>query len=316
MGKMQVQKLNKEKQVTAASKNYRHFIDIADLEQSEINKILNTASSLKDYANKGIQEKLLDGKQLAMVFEKASTRTRVSFEVGISQMGGNAIYLSGEASQIGRGEPVQDTAKVLSRYVDLIMIRTFKHDTLKNLAEFADVPVINGLTDFSHPCQILADILTIEEHKGDISKLQISWSGDFNNVCRSWAQAGDKLGLNLNIACPPGYEYSVEFTENVKLFDNAKEAVKNSDVVITDTWFSMGDRDLEGKAEALKPYQVNKELFSEAKDDAIFLHCLPAHRGEEVTEDVIDSKNSVIYDEAENRLHVQKAIMLWCLGQI
>ena len=314
---MTVKNINQTHQSFSKSKgNFRNFIDISALSKNEIRLILDKAKSLKDYDKKDIREKLLDGKQLAMIFEKASTRTRVSFEVGINQLGGDAIYLSGDASQIGRGEPVKDTAKVLSRYTDLIMIRTFKHETVQELAENADVPVINGLTDFSHPCQIMADLLTIEEHKGNLNDLKIVWSGDCNNVCRSWAQAADILNLNFTVACPESYFHGIEVSENVTYSANPEDAVKQADIVMTDTWFSMGERDTDGKEEILQPFQVNKQLFSKAKDDAIFMHCLPAHRGEEVTSDVIDSPASVIYDESENRLHAQKAIMLWCLGLI
>ncbi len=295
----------------------RDFLDISDLDHVQLRAILDKAKSLKDELKKKGHAKYLEGKQLAMIFEKNSTRTRVSFEVGINQLGGNAILITNKDSQIGRGEPILDTAKVLSRYVDIIMIRTFKHNTLKDLAEHASVPVINGLTDYSHPCQIMADIMTAEEHLGNIEGKIVAWIGDVNNVCRSWIHAAEKFGFGLRISCPKKYCAEAADNSSVKYFENPVDAVKNADIITTDTWVSMGDEiETEKKKKALKPYQVNKELVKHAKENYIFLHCLPAHRGEEVTVDIIDGPNSVIYDEAENRLHAQKAIMLWCFGEI
>lgn len=298
---------------------YRNFLDICDLEKHELEYILDKAAYLKQEAKIGNLTKHLQDKQLAMIFEKASTRTRVSFEVGINQLGGSALYMNSNQSQLGRGEPIKDTANVLSRYVDLIMIRTFEHDNLLQLAENSSVPVINGLTDYSHPCQIVADLLTIKEHFSPhtIEGLKIVWLGDVNNVLRSWVQAAELLGLNLVYSCP---EEIVNKKENADIVNssakyepNPQKACQDAAVIMTDTWVSMGDKDYESKITKLEPYQVNDELMSIANQEAIFMHCLPAHRGEEVTSSVIDGEKSVVYDEAENRLHSQKAIMLWCL---
>jgi ornithine carbamoyltransferase len=295
----------------------RDFLDISDLDKFSLRQILNKAKELKQLQKTSGHAKFLEGKQLAMIFEKNSTRTRVSFEVGINQLGGNAIFISSKDSQIGRGEPIVDTANVLSRYCDMIMIRTFSHENLQQLAAHSSVPVINGLTDYSHPCQILADIQTIEEHLGNIEGKIIAWFGDFNNVCRSWIHAAESLGFELRISTPKKYIEGLTESQFVKYFENPQDAAKNADVITTDTWVSMGDEiETDKKKKALKPYQVNKELCKNAKENFIFLHCLPAHRGEEVTAEIIDGKNSVIYDEAENRLHAQKAVMLWCCGVI
>jgi len=295
---------------------YKNFIDLDKIEYSELRKIVESAKSIKADLKNGKMDKPLAGKHLAMIFEKPSTRTRVSFEVGINQLGGHPIVLTSSDSQIGRGEPIIDTANVLSRYIDIIMIRTFKHETLTELAEHASVPVINGLTDYSHPCQVMTDILTFEEHLGTIEGKTIAWIGDTNNMANSWIQAADKFNFKLHISTPEEYAPPKNDSKNVIFFDDPKEAVKNADCVTSDTWVSMGDEDAEYKIGVLTPYQVNAELMSFAKDEAIFMHCLPAHRDEEVTSSVIDGKQSVIYDEAENRLHAQKAIMLWCLNKI
>jgi ornithine carbamoyltransferase len=292
-----------------------HFLDLDTLNADTLHSLLKRAKQLKAENLAGKTHHLLSGKHLAMIFEKASTRTRVSFEVGINQLGGQAVVLSAADSQLGRGETTADTARVLSRYVDLIMIRTFKHDTLAELAKHATVPVINGLTDFSHPCQIMTDILTVEETFGSIVGKKIAWVGDFNNVAMSWAHAAEKLGFTLHIACPEELWATGSFSQHVTVSANAEEAVAGADVVTTDTWLSMGDVDGEYKLAMLKPYQVNEELMRRAKSEAIFLHCLPAHREEEVTAAVIDGPQSKVWDEAENRLHMQKAIMLWCLGK-
>lgn len=293
--------------------NYKHFLDIKDLDTNDLQWIIRTGKDIKSLQDLGGHRKYLAGKQLAMIFEKSSTRTRVSFEVAMNHLGGNALYLSGKDSQIGRGEPILDTAKVLSRYVDMIMIRTFEHKNLLELAEHATVPVINGLTDSSHPCQIIADIMTVEESFGSIKGKKIAWFGDVNNVCNSWMEAAEKLGFELRIAAPKEFTKGMKFKGNIKYFEKAEEAAKGADVITTDTWISMGENE-ENKAKKakLKPYQVNKKIMGLAAKNAIFLHCLPAHRGEEVSTDIIDGKQSRIYDEAENRLHAQKAIMLWC----
>lgn len=300
----------------------KHFIDINLIEQSELRKILHLAKEIKCDVLKNIYNKPLINKNLAMIFEKPSTRTRTSFEVGMRQLGGDSVLLTSEGSQIGRGEPVMDTAKVLSRYIDIIMIRCFKHNDLQALSKHSDVPVINGLTNYSHPCQIMADILTYEEHKGEIEGAKVAWFGDFNNVTRSWIHAANKFNFHLNISVPnemisPDELKNGELidSENVTLVDDPIKAARGADLITTDTWFSMGDEDSESKLQQLKPYQVNKRLMKEAKESAIFMHCLPAHREEEVTSEVIDGEQSIIYDEAENRLHIQKAIIMWCLGK-
>jgi ornithine carbamoyltransferase len=249
-----------------------------------------------------------------MIFEKPSTRTRVSFEVGINQLGGNAILLVPDQTQLGRGETTADTAQVLSRYTDVIMIRCFKHEFLTEFAQHSLSPVINGLTDTSHPCQILADIMTYEEHRNNIAGKRVAWLGDCNNVMYSWIHAAEKLDFTLQISTPAALKPDETlFNKNVSWIEDPKEAVKGVDLVTTDTWFSMGDKDTEEKRALLCDYQVNEELLSLADKDVLFMHCLPAHRDEEVTSAVIDGPHSVIFDEAENRLHIQKSIMIWCL---
>jgi len=295
---------------------FRNFLDINQLTSDEIKLILKESKKIKKDYYDDVNNNALSGKQVALIFEKPSTRTRVSFEVGVNQLGGNSVVLTSSDSQLGRGEPIMDTAKVLTRYVDMIMIRTFKHETLKDMAEFANIPVINGLTDFSHPCQVLTDILTIEEKLGTIEGKTISWFGDCNNMANSWMHAAEMLNFNLRLCCPEELAPSTVRSDNISVVSNTEKAARGADVITTDTWVSMGDTDGEYKNNILKSYKVTKELFDLANDDAIFLHCLPAHRGEEVEESVIDGSSSVIYDEAENRLHVQKSIMLWCLKEI
>ena len=301
----------------------RHFISLADIEPSHLRNILSAACKLKKERENGKTNNALAGKTLAMIFEKNSTRTRVSFEVGVRELGGDAIYLSSRDSQLGRGESIEDTAKVISRYVHLIMLRSNSHDALLQLAQNSNAPVINGLTDELHPCQLMADIFTIEEKLGDIKEQTITWIGDGNNMANSWINAAVKFGFKLHIACPkdymPGQKYidaAKERAANIEFFDDAITAASGSNVVVTDTWFSMGDDENKAKLEALKPLKVTTDVMAAAKDDAIFMHCLPAHRGEEVDAEVIDGKHSVVFDEAENRLHVQKAIMLWCANAI
>jgi ornithine carbamoyltransferase len=266
-------------------------------------------------------KKPLEGKALAMIFEKPSTRTRVSFDVGMRQLGGESIMLTGAEMQLGRGETIADTARVLSRYVDAIMIRILSHDALLELAANATVPVINGLTRRSHPCQVMADLMTYEEHRGTIEGRTIAWSGDDNNVLASWAHAADRFKFRLNIATPPQLAPGKVMKDFIKatgaqitLGNDPEEAVRGADCVVTDTWVSMGDKDGEHRHNLLKPYQVNAQLMALAKSDALFMHCLPAHRGEEVTDEVIDGPQSVVFDEAENRLHAQKGILAWCFG--
>lgn len=299
----------------------KHLISLNDLSQKEIFDILTVAQKLKEENKKGIKHHILEGKTLGMIFAKSSTRTRVSFEVGMYQLGGHALFLSSNDIQLGRGECIYDTANVLSRYLDGIMIRTFSHNDVLELAKYGQIPIINALTDYLHPCQVLADLLTIKEHKGTLKGLKLAYLGDGNNMANSLLYGCTKVGMDISVATPKKYCCPNEVVENAKntaaetgsavvITEDAKEAVKGADVVYTDTWVSMGQEDQ--KAEKIKlfgDYQVNKELFSYAKEDAIFLHCLPAYRGYEVTEDVIDGKNSAIFDEAENRLHAQKAVM-------
>ena len=275
------------------------------------------------------QKKLLAGKNLAMIFEKSSTRTRVSFEVGINQLGGHAIVMNRDDMQLGKGETVEDTAKVLSRFVDFIMIRSHAHQTISELAKYASKPVINALSDYSHPCQIMASILTIEESLGKISGKKLAWFGDANNVLNSYIHAAKAFNYELVIATPKEFDFcndeikkAVKAGAKISYFSDPKKAAKDADVLITDTWISMGDvaeSDKKAKAEKLKklmPYQVNSTLMKLAKKSAIFTHCLPAYRGFEATAEVIDSKQSVIFDEAENRLHVQKAILFWTVNSL
>lgn len=307
-------------------KELRHFIDLHLLEPSVIRHILKVAKEEKSkLIRQQSSERKLKGQHLAMIFEKPSTRTRVSFEVGINQLGGHAVCLDTHSSQLGRGETIEDTAKVLSRYVNLIMIRCFEHYKLLALAKAASVPVINGLSNHSHPCQVMADILTFEEKKGSIEGRRIAWIGDANNMLTSWVHAAVQLRFQVAVACPPKYPVSSQLQEWVQqssypealmIHHTAEEAATLADAIVTDTWISMGDPEMEEKLNHFAGYQVNRQLFEKASPNAIFMHCLPAHRGEEVSEEVIDGPQSVIWDEVENRLHVQKAIMLWCKGVV
>jgi ornithine carbamoyltransferase len=298
----------------------RHFLDLDGFETQTLRRILARAGELKRNRQDG--SRLLEGRALAMIFEKPSTRTRVSFEVGIRQLGGNAVVLSEADCQLGRGETMADTARVLSRYVDAIMIRTDRPRKLTELAEHASVPVINGLTDESHPCQIMADVMTYEEHRGSIGGRTVAWSGDANNVARSWVHAAVKFGFRLRLACPqalrlngPLLDWVAAERGDVAYTDRAEEAVEDADLVVTDTWVSMGVEAAEKKRHnLLAPFRVTEALMRRAKPDALFMHCLPAHRGHEVTDAVIDGPQSVVWDEAENRLHAQKGILAWCLG--
>ncbi len=307
-------------------KSVKHFVDLNEISAKELHEILSLAKKIKKEKSLAKQAKLLPHKNLAMIFEKNSTRTRVSFEVGINQLGGHAIVMNQKDMQLGKGESVEDTAKVLSRFVDAIMIRSNSHQTILELAKHASVPVINALSDFSHPCQILASILTIEEHLGKISGKKLAWFGDANNVLNSYIHAAKAFNFELAIALPKDYDFSsLEIKKaqktgaKISLFSDAKKAAKDADVLITDTWFSMGDEAEKNdalrqkKINSLQPFQVNSSLMKLAKKHAIFTHCLPAYRGFEVTSEVIDSKKSVVFDEAENRLHAQKAIMLWSM---
>jgi ornithine carbamoyltransferase len=306
-----------------------NFLDIKTIESSELKKIIQTALEIKKSRSgftKGAldNDKALEGQIVALIFEKPSTRTRISFDVGVRQMGGQTIVLSGKDMQLGHGETIADTARVLSRYVDLIMLRTYEEATLHEMAQFASVPVINGLTNFSHPCQIMADILTYEEHRGSIEGKKIVWSGDGNNVFNSYAHAAEKFNFNLTFTGPETLEPDRELIEQarqngtkISIEIDPVAAMKDADLVVTDTWISMHDLQSarERRHNQLRPYQVNKELIAHAKPDALFMHCLPAHRDEEATSEIMDGENSVIFDEAENRLHIQKAIMRWCLDK-
>jgi ornithine carbamoyltransferase len=306
----------------------RHFLNLADAGGDAIAAMLNDAIDRKAARQgwpkgKADADAPLAGHTLAMVFEKNSTRTRTSFEMAMKQLGGDSIFMASGQMQLGRGESIADTARVLSRYVDAIMIRTDDHAKVEELAHHASVPVINGLTDLSHPCQIVADLLTITEHNKALPGLELAWLGDGNNVLNSIVEAAGLFQFNVRIAVPQGYESDDSFIEsaraagaNVTLTRDAAEAVSGADVIVTDTWVSMGQEHAHNKIAAMMPYQVNEQLMAMAKADAKFLHCLPAHRGEEVTDAVIDGPQSVIWDEAENRLHAQKSILRWCFGQI
>jgi ornithine carbamoyltransferase len=302
----------------------KHFLDISALPTAELRTMLDAGVALKKRRKAGLEgpdSRPLAGKTLAMIFEKPSTRTRVSFDVGMRQLGGEAIMLTGAEMQLGRGETLADTARVLSRYVDAIMIRILSHRSLMELAEYATVPVINGLTRLSHPCQVMADIMTFEEHRGAIKGKTIAWTGDANNVMASWVHAAQRFDFRLNVATPKELAPAKQLKDwvrlndaNVQLHTDPEEMVRDADCVVTDTWVSMGDKDGEKRHNLLKRYQVNDRLMSLAKPDALFMHCLPAHRGDEVTESVIDGPQSVVFDEAENRLHAQKGILAWCLN--
>jgi ornithine carbamoyltransferase len=294
----------------------RHFLDLIDISARELRGMLSSGLAMKSRP----RVHLLEGKTLAMIFDKPSTRTRVSFDVAMRQLGGGTIVLTGQEMQLGRGETIADTARVLSRYVDAIVIRTLDHDALLELARHASVPVINGLTRRSHPCQVLADVMTFEEHRGTIQGKTVAWSGDATNVLASWMHAADRFDFRLRVATPsdlaPGkalMEWVAGSCAAVHVGSDPEEAVTGADCVITDTWVSMGDKDGQKRHNLLRPYQVNARLMARAKPDAVFMHCLPAHRGHEVTAEVIDGSQSLVFEEAENRLHAQKGILAWCL---
>lgn len=296
----------------------KHLLKMLDLTTEEITELLNLADQLKYEQKNGIKHHRLEGKTLGMIFQKASTRTRVSFETGMYQLGGYALFLSASDLQIGRGEPVEDTARVLSRYIDGIMIRTFEQSEVESLAKYGSIPVINGLTDFCHPCQVLADLLTVREHKGKLEGLKMCYIGDGNNMANSLIVGGLKMGMTVSVACPEGYEphedvlnYAVP-TGKFTLCRDPKEAAKDADVIFTDVWSSMGQ---EGEAQQRRKafegiYQVNDELLAVANNDCMVQHCLPAHRGEEITAEVFEAHADEIFDEAENRLHAQKAVLV------
>ena len=298
----------------------RHFLDLIDISKDDLKGMIDSGRAMKAARQRGHDSKPLAGKTLAMIFDKPSTRTRVSFDVAMRQLGGEAIMLTAQEMQLGRGETLADTARVLSRFVDAIMIRILDHEAIAELARHATVPVINGLTRRSHPCQVMADVMTFEEKLGPIRGRTVAWTGDANNVLASWAHAAERFDFRLRVATPAELKPKKWLTDWVKSSGAAVEfgtdpeaAVKNADCVVTDTWVSMGDRDGKHRHNVLKGYQVNARLMAKAGPDALFMHCLPAHRGEEVTDEVIDGPQSVVFDEAENRLHAQKGVLAWCL---
>ncbi|AGA32953.1 Ornithine carbamoyltransferase [Thioalkalivibrio nitratireducens DSM 14787] len=299
--------------------NVRHFLSFSDLSGSEVRQIIQRATELKRQTRAGIaQDHILRGKTLGMIFEKSSTRTRVSFEVGMLQLGGHALFLSPRDTQLGRGEPIEDTARVLSRMVDSVMIRTYEHEKIERFARFATVPVINGLTDHEHPAQLLADLQTYTEHRGDIGGRRIAWIGDGNNMCNSYILAARQLGFTLAAACPEGYDPDPRIVaaagDALELVRDPAAATRDADLVVTDVWASMGQEDEKSaRRQAFTGFLVDSGLMALARPDALFMHCLPAHREEEVTTDVLEGPQSVIWDEAENRLHAQKALIEFLL---
>ena len=301
----------------------RHFLDLSEIAAADLRTILDTAAAIKAAWRRGspAREKPLAGKALAMIFDKPSTRTRVSFDIGMRQLGGDVVVLTGHEMQLGRGETIADTARVLSRFVDGIVIRTLDHEQMVELASHASVPVINGLTKRSHPCQIMADVMTFEEHRGRIDGKTIAWCGDPNNVLTSWIHAAQRFGFAMRVAMPKELSVAPDVLAWARkagaaltLTNDPIEAVSGADCVVTDCWLSMGDEDKTFRTAQLQPYQVDAALMARAAPDAVFMHCLPVHRGEEVDAAVIDGPQSVVFDEAENRLHAQKGILAWCLG--
>ncbi len=300
----------------------KHLLKMLDLSTEDIIGILDTADKLKGYKKDNIEHRILSGKTLGMIFEKSSTRTRVSFETGMYQLGGYALFLDAGTMQIGRGEPVEDTARVLSRYIDGIMIRTFAQEEVEALANFGTIPIINGLTDFCHPCQVLADLMTIREYKGRLEGLKICYIGDGNNMANSIIVGGLKTGMEVSVACPKGYTPDNQVlgyanrTGSFSLFEDPFDAARNADVIFTDVWASMGQEDEKQQREKVFGgiYQVNDKLLSVANKDCMVQHCLPAHRGEEITAEVFEKHSNEIFDEAENRLHAQKSVLIYCMG--
>jgi ornithine carbamoyltransferase len=308
-----------------ASTPPRHFLDLTEVSAAELRRVLNMAAAIKAKRRKGepCAERPLEGKVLAMIFDRPSTRTRVSFDVAMRELGGQTIMLTGAEMQLGRGETIADTARVLSRYVDAIMIRILDHEDMRELAQYAAVPVVNGLTKRSHPCQIMADVMTFEEHRGPIKGRTVAWTGDANNVLASWIHAAQRFDFTMNVATPaelappkPLRDFVRKSGARVNLTSDPFEAAAGADAIVTDCWVSMGDEEeARHRHNLLAPYQVNARLMAAGARDAIFMHCLPAHRGEEVTDEVMDGPQSVVFDEAENRLHAQKGILAWCLEQ-
>jgi ornithine carbamoyltransferase len=298
----------------------RHFLDLIDIPRKQLREMIEKSRALKKGRRGAAGKGPLAGKTMAMIFDRPSTRTRVSFDVAMRQLGGESITLIGQDMQLGRGETIADTARVLSRYVDAIMIRTLDHDQVLELARYATVPVINGLTRHSHPCQVMADIMTFEEHRGAIKGRTVAWTGDANNVLTSWMHAAERFDFELRVATPSELTPQKQLLDWIKqsgasitIGTDPEDAVDGADCVVTDTWVSMGDKGGNRRHNLLKPYQVNKRLMAKADAKAIFMHCLPAHRGDEVTDEVMDGPRSVVFDEAENRLHAQKGILTWCL---
>jgi ornithine carbamoyltransferase len=296
----------------------KDFLALSQFSKAELDAIFALTKELKQKQKSGVEHHLLKGKTLAMIFEKSSTRTRISFEVGMYQLGGHPLFISSKDSQMGRGEPIKDTARVMARYCDGVMIRTFAQETVEEFAKYASIPVINGLTDLHHPCQIMADIFTVIEHKGGYQGLKFAWIGDGNNMANTWIEAAGIFGFDLTLACPEGYDPDAQVLEwarsqgtgKIVITRDPREAALEADVVNTDVWASMGQEEEQKiREKAFAGYQVDNALLSVAKKDAIVLHCLPAHRGEEISDEVIEGRHSVVWDEAENRLHVQKAIM-------
>jgi len=296
----------------------RHFLALHDYTKDELDRLLALARELKDKQKRGVAHKLLDGKTVALIFEKSSTRTRISFEVGVFQLGGHGLFISSATSQMGRGEPIKDTARTIARYCDGVMIRTYGQEIVDEFARYSAVPVINGLTDLFHPCQIMADLQTVIEHKGGYTGLKFAWVGDGNNMANTWIEAAAILGFDLTLACPTGYEPDRKVwewaqsraTSSIIITEDPEEAVRDADVLNTDVWASMGqEAEQKQREQAFAGYCLNEELVGLAKPDCIVMHCLPAHRGEEISDAVIEGKHSVVWDEAENRLHIQKAIM-------
>ena len=308
---------------TAMSGGAGHFLDLSEFSTEQLQQIMDGAKSIKAARKRGVKaaSRPLEGKTLAMIFDKPSTRTRVSFDVGMRELGGETLMLTGAEMQLGRGETIADTARVLSRYVDAIMIRMLDHAAVRELAAHASVPIINGLTKLSHPCQVMADLMTYEEHRGPIQGRHVAWMGDSNNVLASWVHAAARFDFRLTIATPDELAPSADMIAwarregaKVTATKDPYDAVDGADVVVTDCWVSMGDEDAGRRHNLLLPYQVNSRLMRAASPKALFMHCLPAHRGEEVTDEVMDGPQSVVFDEAENRLHAQKGILAWCLG--
>ncbi len=298
----------------------RHFLTLNDLTPAELQQIMQRAIELKAMHKAGEIFEPLKNKTLAMIFEKSSTRTRISFEAGMTQLGGHALFLSSNDTQLGRGEPIEDSARVISSMVDGIMIRTFGHDIVETMAKYSSVPIINALTDDYHPCQLLADMQTYQEHRGSIQGKTVVWVGDGNNMCHSYINAAKQYDFNLRIACPEGYDPNMDLVnanqDRVEIIRNPMDAAENSDLVVTDVWASMGQEEEQKLREkAFADFQVNKAMMQQADQDALFMHCLPAHRGEEVTAEVIDAKDTVVWDEAENRLHAQKALLEFLMAK-